>query len=84
LEKKYPNIKLVSRRNEEYDDQNHAYERRKEFLASFPNLKGILGSSSTSALRISLPSVPPCYCMLHWNPRLPYASSPGAALAAAR
>ncbi len=47
--KEYPDIKLVSRRNEEYDDQNRAYERSKELLASFPNLKGILGSASTTA-----------------------------------
>ena len=47
--KEYPNIKLVSRRNEEYDDQNRAYERTKELLANFPNLKGILGSASTTA-----------------------------------
>ena len=49
LKTDYPNIKLVSRRNEEYDDQNRAYERTKELLTSFPNLKGILGSASTTA-----------------------------------
>lgn len=47
--KEFPKIKLVSRRNEEYDDQNRAYERSKELLTSYPNLKGILGSASTTA-----------------------------------
>jgi len=46
---KYPKMKLVSRRNEEYDDQNKAYQRAKELLTTFPNLKGILGSASTTA-----------------------------------
>ncbi len=54
LAKEFPNIKLVSRRNEEYDDQNRAYERTKELLASFPKLKGILGSASTTAPGASL------------------------------
>ncbi len=49
IKKEYPKIKLVSRRNEEYDDQNRAYERTKELLTTFPNLKGILGSASTTA-----------------------------------
>jgi simple sugar transport system substrate-binding protein len=46
---KYPKMKLVSRRNEEYDDQNIAYQKTKELLTKFPNLKGILGSASTTA-----------------------------------
>ena len=49
IAKDYPKIKLVSRRSEEYDDQNRAYERTKELLATYPNLKGILGSASTTA-----------------------------------
>ncbi len=46
--KDFPNIKLVSRRNEEYDDQTKAYEKAKELLTAFPNLKGIIGSASTT------------------------------------
>lgn len=47
--KGYPNIKLVSRRNEDYDDQTKAYEKTKELLTSYPNLTGIIGSASTTA-----------------------------------
>ena len=42
-------IELVSRRNEEYDDQMVAYEKTKELLATYPDLKGIIGSASTTA-----------------------------------
>ena len=46
--KKYPGIKLVSRRNEDYDDQTKAYEKTKELLTAYPNLTGIVGSASTT------------------------------------
>lgn len=46
--KDYPNIKIVSRRNEDYDDQTKAYEKTKEVLTSYPNLTGIVGSASTT------------------------------------
>jgi simple sugar transport system substrate-binding protein len=46
---KYPKMKLVSRRNEEYDDQNKAYQKTKELITAHPNLKGILGAASTTA-----------------------------------
>ena len=46
---KYPKMKLVSPRNEDYDDQNKAYQKSKELLTTYPNLKGILGSASTTA-----------------------------------
>jgi simple sugar transport system substrate-binding protein len=46
---KYPGMKLVSRRNEEYDDQNKAYQKTKELITAFPKLKGILGAASTTA-----------------------------------
>jgi simple sugar transport system substrate-binding protein len=46
---KYPKMKLVSRRNEEYDDQNKAYQKTKELITAYPNLKGILGAASTTA-----------------------------------
>ncbi len=54
IAKEFPNIKLVSARNEDYDDQNRAYERAKEILSSYPNLKGFLGSASTNPPGVSL------------------------------
>ena len=45
---KYPGIKIVSRRNEDYDDQTKAYEKTKELLTAYPNLTGIVGSASTT------------------------------------
>lgn len=52
--KNYPNIKLVSRRNEDYDDQTKAYEKTKELLTTYPNLTGIIGSASTTVPGASL------------------------------
>ena len=52
--KNYPNIKLVSRRNEDYDDSTKAYEKTKELLTTFPNLTGIIGSASTTVPGASL------------------------------
>jgi simple sugar transport system substrate-binding protein len=45
----YPNLKLVADRIEEYDNQNIAYEKTKELIKTYPNLKGIQGSASTTA-----------------------------------
>ncbi|MBF9015822.1 MULTISPECIES: autoinducer 2 ABC transporter substrate-binding protein [unclassified Oceanispirochaeta] len=45
----YSSVELVSRRNEDYDDQMIAYEKTKELLSTYPNLKGIIGSASTTA-----------------------------------
>ena len=45
----YPRLKLVRDRLEENDDQNTAYEKTKELLKTYPNLKGIQGSASTTA-----------------------------------
>lgn len=50
----YPDIELVSRRNEDYDDQTRAYERTKELLTTYPNLTGIIGSASTTVPGASL------------------------------
>ena len=47
--KNYPKMELVSRRNEDYDDQNKAYEKTKEILTAYPEIKGVLGSASTTA-----------------------------------
>lgn len=46
---KYPAMRLVRDRLEENDDQNTAYEKTKELLKTYPNLKGIQGSASTTA-----------------------------------
>lgn len=48
-EEKYPNMKLVTERLESYDDQKTAYEKTKELLKKYPNLKGIQGSAMTDA-----------------------------------
>jgi simple sugar transport system substrate-binding protein len=45
----YPRMRLVADRIEEYDDQNLAYEKTKELLKAYPNLRGIQGSASTTA-----------------------------------
>jgi len=46
---KYPHMKLVTDRIEEYDNQNTAYEKTKELITAYPDLKGIQGSASTTA-----------------------------------
>ena len=45
----YPNMTLVTERIEEYDDQTVAYEKTKELLKTYPNLKGIQGSAMSTA-----------------------------------
>lgn len=44
--KHYPKMKFVGK-FEAYDDQQKAYEKTKELLKAYPNLKGIQGSAST-------------------------------------
>jgi simple sugar transport system substrate-binding protein len=46
---KYPALEQVAERMEDYDDQNIAYEKTKELLTTYPNLRGIQGSASTTA-----------------------------------
>ncbi len=46
---KYPKMELVTGRIEEYDNQNMAYEKTKELIKAYPDLKGIQGSASTTA-----------------------------------
>ena len=46
---KYPRMNLVTERIEEYDNQNLAYEKVKELIKAYPDLKGIQGSASTTA-----------------------------------
>jgi simple sugar transport system substrate-binding protein len=45
----YPKMILVTERIEEYDNQNIAYEKTKELIRAYPNLRGIQGSASTTA-----------------------------------
>jgi simple sugar transport system substrate-binding protein len=45
----YPKMTLVTERIEEYDNQNIAYEKTKELIRAYPNLRGIQGSASTTA-----------------------------------
>ena len=45
----YPGLELVTERIEDYDNQNLAYEKTKELLTTYPNLRGIQGSASTTA-----------------------------------
>jgi simple sugar transport system substrate-binding protein len=46
----YPNMTLVGTKNESFDDPRVAYERTKELLVAYPNLRGIQGSASTDVL----------------------------------
>jgi simple sugar transport system substrate-binding protein len=41
--KKYPSMRLVTKKIEHHEDQNIAYIETKKLLKSYPNLKGILG-----------------------------------------
>lgn len=45
----YPRMELATERIEEYDDQNMAYEKTKELIRTYPDLRGIQGSASTTA-----------------------------------
>jgi simple sugar transport system substrate-binding protein len=46
----YPNMTLVGDKNESYDDAQTAYERAKEILVAYPNLKGMQGSSANDVV----------------------------------
>jgi simple sugar transport system substrate-binding protein len=49
---KYPNMKLVGTKNESYDDPQKAYEKMKEVLTKYPNIKGVQGSSAYDVVGI--------------------------------
>ena len=53
-EEQYPGMTLVTDRIEEFDDQNVAYEKTKELLKAYPDLKGIQGSASSTAVGAGL------------------------------
>jgi simple sugar transport system substrate-binding protein len=46
---KYPKMVPATDRIEEYDSQNMAYEKTKELIRAYPDLRGIQGSASTTA-----------------------------------
>jgi simple sugar transport system substrate-binding protein len=46
---KYPQMELVTERIEEHDSQDTAYERTRELIEAYPEIRGILGSTSTTA-----------------------------------
>lgn len=50
----YPNMTLVGDKNETFDDSTIAYEKTKELLRTYPNLKGFQGSASTDVPGIGL------------------------------
>lgn len=46
---KFPNMKLVSNKNESTEDAEKAYQKTKELLKAYPNLVGFQGSAMTDA-----------------------------------
>ena len=51
-EAKYPNMKLVSPKNESFNDANTAYDKTKELLKKYPDIKGIEGGSAVDVIGI--------------------------------
>jgi len=51
-EEAYPNMTMVGDKNESFDDAEIAYQKAKEVLAAYPNLKGFQGSASTDVAGI--------------------------------
>ncbi|MEA3327865.1 MAG: autoinducer 2 ABC transporter substrate-binding protein [Chloroflexota bacterium] len=49
-EENYPNMILVGDKNESYDDAQTAYERGRELLVAYPDLKGMQGSSANDVV----------------------------------
>ncbi|MDI9547806.1 MAG: autoinducer 2 ABC transporter substrate-binding protein [Chloroflexota bacterium] len=43
----YPNMTMVGDKNESFDDTQIAYEKTKELLRAYPDIKGFQGSAST-------------------------------------
>jgi simple sugar transport system substrate-binding protein len=48
----YPNMTMVGDKNESFDDAEIAYQKAKEILAAYPNIKGFEGSASTDVAGI--------------------------------
>ena len=51
-EQKYPEMKLVSPKNESFNDANTAYNKAKELLKKYPDIKGFEGGSAVDVLGI--------------------------------
>ncbi|MCR6480056.1 autoinducer 2 ABC transporter substrate-binding protein [Variovorax sp. ZS18.2.2] len=50
--KKYAGLQLVAAKNESFNDATKAYEKTKELLRKYPDIKGFQGSSSLDVLGI--------------------------------
>lgn len=50
--KQYPEMELVSAKNESFNDANRAYEKAKEILRLHPDIKGFQGSSAIDVIGI--------------------------------
>ncbi len=48
----YPNMTMVGDKNESFDDAEIAYQKAKEILAAYPDIKGFQGSASTDVAGI--------------------------------
>ncbi|MFN2203913.1 MAG: autoinducer 2 ABC transporter substrate-binding protein [Caldilineaceae bacterium] len=48
----YPNMTMVGDKNESFDDSQVAYEKAKEILKAYPDIKGFQGSASTDVAGI--------------------------------
>jgi len=48
----YPNMTMVGDKNESFDDSEIAYQKAKEILAAYPDIKGFQGSASTDVAGI--------------------------------
>ncbi len=50
--KKYPEMELVSEKNESFNDANKAYEKAREILRKYPDIKGFQGGSAIDVIGI--------------------------------
>jgi simple sugar transport system substrate-binding protein len=50
--KQYPDMELVAEKNESFNDANKAYEKAKEILRKYPDIKGFQGSSAIDVIGI--------------------------------
>ncbi len=49
---KYPEMELVSEKNESFNDANKAYEKAREILRKYPDIKGFQGGSAVDVIGI--------------------------------
>jgi len=50
--KQYPDMELVAEKNESFNDANRAYEKAKEILRKYPDIKGFQGSAAIDVIGI--------------------------------